>query len=51
MKRRLTEERIIGPIKEHESGIETGDSCRRLPGDIASAPCPLKRAYLLSSNS
>ena len=33
MKKRFTEERIIGSIKEHESGVETGDICRRLPND------------------
>ena len=33
MKRRFTEEQIIGSIKEHESGVETGDICRRLPND------------------
>ena len=30
MKRRFTEERIIGSIKEHESGIKAGDICRKL---------------------
>lgn len=36
MKRRFTEERIIGPVKEHESGVETGDSCRRPPDNSVS---------------
>ena len=30
MKKRFTEEQIIGSIKEHEAGVETGDICRRL---------------------
>ena len=30
MKKRFTEEQIIGSIKEHESGARTADICRRL---------------------
>ena len=33
MKKRFAEERITGSVKGHESGVETGDSRRRLPGD------------------
>ena len=30
MKKRYTEEQIIGAIKEHESGVKVDDICRRL---------------------
>ena len=30
MKKRYTEEHIIGAIKEHESGVKVDDICRRL---------------------
>lgn len=30
MKKRFTEEQIIGAIKEHESGVKVEDICRRL---------------------
>ena len=36
MKGRFAEERIIGSIKGHESGVRAVDICRRLPDSSAS---------------